>query len=109
MILCSHCYPPPSYLREQIVEIALYLKGKHLLHRDISGSNLVVGNLEGKDSQLFLIDCAYMTFLDDEGKIIPTPIENCARLHARSQDAQDRAFAGILAKLDAKLVAENQK
>ncbi|WP_446424733.1 hypothetical protein, partial [Mailhella sp.] len=75
----------------------------------INVNNLVIGNLKNKETQLFLVDCAFMAFLDSEGKIIPTPIENCIQRHARNQADEDRSFDRILEQLDAKLAADEQK
>ena len=102
--------PAPKWLRAQIVEVADFLKSKRLVHRDIHGANLVVGNLEHGKPQLFLNDCSFMTFLDDSGNYIPTPIEADVRKVKNDAGMNDElCFANILKLLDEKLAEDADK
>lgn len=98
----------PEFLKKQISETALYLKNKCLLHRDLNVNNMVIGNIKNKETQFFLIDCAFMAFLDSEGNIIPTPIESCIQNRPRNLSDEEKTFCHILEQLDAKIATEIQ-
>ncbi len=74
-LIASH-EPMPSWVMEQLNDLIDILKSNRLVHRDINGGNISVGNLKNGETQLFLNDLAYMTYLDDKGNPIPTNVEN---------------------------------
>lgn len=74
--LISSEEPMPSWVVDQLNDLIDLLKRNRLVHRDINGGNISVGNLSNGAPQIFLNDLAYMTYLDDDGNPIPTNVEN---------------------------------
>lgn len=68
--------PMPSWVLDQLDDLMHLLESKRLVHRDINGGNISIGNLQNGETHLFLNDLAYMTFLDDDGHPVPTNVEN---------------------------------
>lgn len=65
----------PLWIDSQIQDAAEYLASKRLVHRDIYANNIVIGNLEGKQEQVFMCDLAFMTTVKEDGSISPIFIE----------------------------------
>ena len=102
--------PMPEWVYDQLKELAEYLHSKRLVHRDVNGGNVSVGRLNG-EMQLILNDLAYMTWLDENGNIVPTNLEKKVQKYIQPAYRQDDAFmfAGLLDAVRAKLAADKQK
>ena len=102
--------PMPEWVYDQLKELAEYLHSKRLVHRDVNGGNVSVGRLNG-EMQLILNDLAYMTWLDENGNIVPTNLEKKVQKYIQPAYRQDDAFmfTGLLDAVKAKLAADKQK
>jgi len=91
----------PEWIEPQICEAAEWLKSKNLVHRDIHTANIVIGNLPGKKTQIFINDLAFMTEKDCSGNIIPINIESEVRRIKGSDDRMndDLQFSRIIDRL----------
>lgn len=103
--------PAPEWIKSQLEDIADTLKAKKFVHRDIHGQNIVLGNIHGKPEQLFLIDCAFMTQIDNEGNIVPTNMENKIHHHLKDKTHTDDdfQFAQLLSAVNAKLASHKER
>jgi len=103
--------PAPEWIKSQLEDIAETLKSKKLVHRDIHGQNIVLGSIHGKPEQLFLIDCAFMTQVDNEGNIVPTNMENKISHHLKDKTHTDDdfQFAQLLSAVNAKLASHKER
>ena len=81
--------------------LAAWLKANGLVHRDIHSANIVVGNLPGQKSQVFITDLAFMTRINEEGNIVPINIEDEVRRIKKGAASKndDEYFACILKRL----------
>ena len=102
--------PMPEWVYDQLKELAEYLHSKRLVHRDVNGGNVSVGRLNG-EMQLILNDLAYMTWLDENGNIVPTNLEKKVQKYIQPAYRQDDAFmfTGLLDAVKAKLAADKPK
>ncbi|MBR5883218.1 MAG: hypothetical protein IKY97_07075 [Mailhella sp.] len=91
----------PAWVEPQIVEAAEWLKANNLVHRDIHTANIVIGNLPGRETQVFINDLAFMAQKDCEGNIIPVNIESEVRKRKGTPELMndDIQFSNILARL----------
>lgn len=94
----------PDWVEPQIREAAEWLKSHKLMHRDIHTANIVIGNLPGKDPQVFITDLAFMTHIDENGNTVPINIENEVCRIKKTADAMndDIRFAYVLKRLNEK-------
>lgn len=91
----------PDWVSSQIADSAAWLKANNLVHRDIHSANIVVGNLPGQKSQVFITDLAFMTRINEEGNIVPINIEDEVRRIKKGAASKndDEYFACILKRL----------
>lgn len=91
----------PEWIEQQICEAAEWLKSKNLIHRDIHTANIVIGNLPGKPTQIFINDLAFMTQKDCSGNIVPINIESEVRRIKSSDELMndDLQFSKILTRI----------
>ena len=103
--------PAPTWLRGQLEDLMEHLRARRLVHRDINGGNLSIGNRTNGPTQLFLHDLAYMTQLDEEGLPVPLNIEGKVQSDIQPVERQNDAlcFAALLRTLDEKLAADAEK
>ncbi|MBQ4076693.1 MAG: hypothetical protein IJD65_03320 [Mailhella sp.] len=103
--------PIPTWMYDQLKEIAGYLSSKRLVHRDLNGSNISVGSIAGGTPQLFLNDLAYMTWLDDNGNVVPTNLEKKVQKYIQPAYRQDDEFMfnQLLTAVKNKIEADAQK
>ena len=103
--------PIPTWMYDQLKEIAGYLSSKRLVHRDLNGSNISVGSIAGGTPQLFLNDLAYMTWLDDNGNVVPTNLEKKVQKYIPPAYRQNDEFMfnQLLTAVKNKIEADAQK
>lgn len=103
--------PIPTWMYDQLKEIAGYLSSKRLVHRDLNGSNISVGSIAGGTPQLFLNDLAYMTWLDDNGNVVPTNLEKKVQKYIQPAYRQNDEFMfnQLLTAVKNKIEADAQK
>jgi len=102
--------PMPEWVYDQLKELAEYLHSKRLVHRDVNGGNVSIGRING-EMQLILNDLAYMTWLDENGNIVPTNLEKKVQKYIQPAYRQDDdfMFTGLLNAVRARLAADKQK
>ncbi|MBQ8743860.1 MAG: hypothetical protein IJZ18_01585, partial [Mailhella sp.] len=96
----------PVWLREQLQELITFLKSKKIVHRDVGGHNICIGNINDAPTQLFLNDLAYMTYLDDEGMPLPLSMEEHVKKVLPNWQNEDKIFSHLLRRIDQKIVAD---
>lgn len=103
--------PIPAWIYDQLKELVDYLQSKKLVHRDVNGCNISVGKIEGGKYQIFLNDLAYMTWLDENGNVIPTNLERKVQKYIQPAYRQDDAFmfGQLLEAVKAKMAADKEK
>ncbi|MBR6625410.1 MAG: hypothetical protein IKL01_04295 [Mailhella sp.] len=100
--------PIPRWIYDQLKEVAELFKVKRVIHRDINQGNIATGRLAGGELQLFVNDLAYMTWLDENGNVVPTNLEKKVQKYIQPAYRQDdeHMFNWLLNAIRAKLEPE---